>query len=381
MSSAFSQIPNNNSHNMNLYQNTNENTKNLKIKLNEIGKTEKTVFNRLKNLTPGSKSQTFLNKITEIIEKIDPKKTDEYKPLNHKKIIEILVLLTEFKKKKQNFQDLIRQANQIEANIKKMINIFESKEAINNVHLDTDIKQALMGQTKFDEIIRNKTKTKQQIDANISTKITSLYKQFIDAYIKNYELAIKSANNSIKKNSMKQIDLLNIVHHLFYVYYPDFINKKDDELVKKLSEINILKKYIELNDYVQPNKSKPIIDITNKSQLSQLSQVFMDLANQIYELAFKTEDVNKFKLLKDMLYDLYDKYSAIFIEPQINRTAEQTIGNFTGPYKNQYNSIKNKYRNLNNKYKKLGTNMSNFKTSGPRINNKKLLMNSNLLNA
>jgi len=373
MSSAFSQIPNNNSYNMNLYQNTN--TINLEKKLNQIGKTEKTAFNRLRNFTPGSKSQTFLNKITEIITRINPINVVEYHQANHKKIIKIAKLLEEFKKKKEDFPDLLTQAKSIEDNIKNMIKIFESKEAINNVHLDTDIKQALMGQTKFDEIIRNKTKTKQQIDANISTKITSLYKQFIDAYIKNYELAIKSANNSIKKNSMKQIELLNRVHHLFYVYYPDFINKKDDELVKKLSEINILGKYIKLNDYAQPNKSKPIEDISNKSQLSQ---VFMDLANQIYELAFKTEDVNKFKLLKDMLYDLYDKYSAIFIEPQINRTVGQTIGNFTGLYKNQYNSIKNKYNKLN---KKLGTNMSNFQTSGPRLNNRKSLMNSYLHNA
>ena len=355
MSSAYNQIPNKmNLQNQSNY--SNENTMNLKIKLNEIGKTGKTFVNRLKSFTPGSKSQTFLNKIFDIIQKIDPNKTVEYNQDNHKKIIQIEKLLSVFKEKKQGFDDLIRQARQIEAIIKNMIEKFESKkaikEAINNVDLARDIKQALSGKTNFNNIN--------------STKITSLYKQFIDAYIINYELAIKSANNSIeKKNSMKQIDLLNKVHHLFYVYYKDFINKKDDELVKKLSEINILKKYIELNDYVQPNKSKPIVDIPNKSQVSQ---VFMDLANQIYELASITKDVNKFKLLKDMLYKLHNIYSFIFIEPQINRTKGQMIGNFTGPYKKEYNSIKNKYNELN---KRLGTNMSNFQTSEP-INVRKI---------
>jgi membrane-bound lytic murein transglycosylase len=325
---------------------SNTNTINLEKKLNQIGKTEKTAFNRLRNFTPGSKSQTFLNKITEIITSINPKDVVEYHQANHKKIIKIAKLLSEFKGKKENFTDLIRQAEQIETNIKEMIQIFEEKEKINKVNLNPEIKEVLKGQFNVDKILKNEKLTKQEKNDKFKKEIMSIYKQFIDAYIKNYELAIESRNNVNKSKFKEQIKLLDSIHKFFYIYYKELANLMKSELGKKKFEINILKKYIELNDYVQPNKSKPIVDIQNKSEISQ---VFMDLANHIYELALITKDLKKFKLLKDMLYNLHDKYLAIFIEPQINRNKNQTIASFNGPYSNTYNNLGRKYNELNKK--------------------------------
>ena len=334
---------------------SNQNTRKLKMQLNEIGKTEKTVLNRLKNLTTGSKSDAFLNNITEIIERIDP--DSDYTPADFKKIMQIKKLLIEFKNKKENFPDLVRRATQIKENIDIMIEVFKEKEvisiAISELGLSKNIQNALKG----DININSRYLNTQQINQRFKDTVMSIYNDFLNEYIKNYELAINSTINSTKLKSMENIKLLDSIHQFFFKYYMDFINKEDEELVKKSSEINILIKYLYFVNYLQPNKSKSIINIPNKNK-QNLSDELVDLATRIYNYANSLDlvidsDIKKFNQLKQMLYDLFTKYSAIFIEPQIKRNNWQTIDSYTGPNKNIYNNLKMKYITLNKKYKKL----------------------------
>jgi hypothetical protein len=337
---------------------SNKNTRELNQQLNNIGKPEKTFSNILRTFTPGSKSKKFLDKITEIIIRINPENSVEYNPDNHKKIIKIQKLLSEFKSKKTAFPDLIRIANQIQDNIKEMIKIFEEKEAINKLELDEEIKIALKGQIRINE----SGLTRNEIYKKYKQTIMVLYKKFLDKYIQNYKLAIESTSNFNKKDSMEKIDLLNKVRPFFYKNYWELLKIKDEESLKKESEIELLKKQIDknFNDILQkyhhisgilhPNKSKPIVTIPNQNK-PLLSEELVKLATRIYELALITKDLSKFKLLKDMLADLYYIYSIIFIESQINKNKGQKIGNFTGPYSNTFINLRKKKENLNNKSK------------------------------
>ena len=332
---------------------SNQNTRKLKMQLNEIGKTKKTVLNRFKNLTPGSKSDAFLNNITEIIERIKP--GVDYIPDNLKKIMQINNLLSEFMEKKKNFPDLFGRATEIKDNIDKMINVFKEKEdisiAISELGLSNNIQNALKGDIKINSRYLNT----QQTNKKFKDTVMSIYNDFLNEYIKNYELAINSTSNSTKLKSMENIKLLNYIHQFFFKYYMDFINKEDEKLVKKSSEIDILMKYLYFVNYLQPNKSKSIINIPNKNKLSD---ELVDLATRIYNYANSLDlvldsDIKKFNQLKQMLYNLFTKYSAIFIEPRINQNLGQTIGSYTGPNKNIYNNLEMKHSTLNKKIKNL----------------------------
>lgn len=343
---------------------SNQNTRKLKMQLNEIGKTKKTVLNRFKNLTPGSKSDAFLNNITEIIERINL--GVDYIPDNLKKIMQINNLLSEFMEKKKNFPDLFGRATEIKDNIDKMINVFKEKEdisiAISELGLSKNIQNALKGDIKINSRYLNT----QQTNKKFKDTVMSIYNDFLNEYIKNYELAINSTSNSTKLKSMENIKLLNYIHQFFFKYYMDFINKEDEKLVKKSSEIDILMKYLYFVNYLQPNKSKSIINIPNKNK-QKLSDELVDLATRIYNYANSLDlvldsDIKKFNQLKQMLYNLFTKYSAIFIEPRINRNLGQTIGSYTGPNKNIYNNLEMKHSTLNKKIKNLRTNTSKFAT-------------------
>jgi hypothetical protein len=142
---------------------------------------------------------------------------------------------------------------------------------------------------------------------------------------------------------MEQIELLNKIHHLFYTNYKHLIDKEDQEILNKKNEIdifNILSKYQFYKNFLQQN------NFSNQNK-EQLSNELLELATNIYELSLIIEDVNKLKKLKEMFFYLYYKYSAIFIESQINRAKGQTIGNFKGLYKNIYNNLKRKSEKLN----------------------------------
>ena len=89
---------------------SNRNTLNLKNQLNQIGKTDKTMWNKLSILTSKSKSDTFLDNITTKITEIDPEAVVDYKQKNHKKIIKIKSLLNDFMIKKANFPELIQRS-------------------------------------------------------------------------------------------------------------------------------------------------------------------------------------------------------------------------------------------------------------------------------
>jgi len=316
---------------------SNNNTRNLKNKLNQIGKTDKTMFNRFRNVTSKSKSDTFLDKINTIITEIDPRSVVEYNPDHHKKILEIKNLLTVFKQKKASFR-----VQEIENKINEILRIFIIKEAIDKVKLNEEIKSALKG------TIDIRGNNKQNTNKKFKETIMGLYKQFLDKYIENYESSNK-----------EQIKLLDIIHHLFYKNYNHLIDKQDQEILKKMNYIDILKQYQFYKNYLQPNKF-----LTNQNK-PKISQELVKLATKIYEYAnsldlIPVENITKFNQLKDMLHYLILKYSAIFIESQINRTARQTISNYTGPNKTIYNNLSKKHKNLNNKIKKLEINMSKF---------------------
>ena len=138
------------------------------MQLNEIGKTKKTVLNRFKNLTPGSKSDAFLNNITEIIERINP--GVDYIPDNLKKIMQIKNLLSEFIEKKSNFPDLFGRATQIKDNIDKMIKVFKEKEvisiAISELDLSKNIQNALKGDININ--------SRQTVDGGPVVKVTQV---------------------------------------------------------------------------------------------------------------------------------------------------------------------------------------------------------------
>jgi len=313
---------------------SNQNTASLKEQLNQIGKTDKTMGNRLRNLTSKSKSDTFLYKITEIITKIDPRRVVDYNQKNHKKIKKIKSLLNDFKQKKDNFPQLIERANQIEDDINNMIKIFEIKEAIEKVELNKDIKSALKGTIDIRDNNRVNTNKK------FKEKIMMLYKEFLNKYIENYELVINPKSNSNKRSGIEQIELLNKIHHLFYKNYHHLIDKEDQEILNKKNEIDILIKYQFYKNFLQQN------NVSNQNK-EKLSNDLVQLATNIYDLSLIIKDVNKLKKLKEMFSYLYNKYSAIFIESQINRAKGQTIGNFKGPYKNIYNNLKKKSEKLN----------------------------------
>jgi len=314
---------------------SNQNTLSLKEQLNKIGKTEKTMLNRLRNVTSKSKSDTFLDNITRIITEIDPRNFVEYYPDHHKKIIKIKSLLTDFMKKKDNFPELKARANQIIILIDQMIAIFKIKEAIDKVNLkNEEIKSALKG------TIDIRGNNKQNTNKKFKEKIMMLYKEFLNKYIENYELVINSLSNSNKRSGMEQIELLNLIHHLFYKNYNHLIDKEDQEILNKKNEINILSKYQFYKNFLQQN------NFSNQNK-KQLSNELLELATNIYELSSIIKNVNKLKKLKDMFLYLYNKYTAIFIESQINQAKGQTIGNFKGPYKNIYNNLKRKSEKLN----------------------------------
>lgn len=313
---------------------SNQNTESLKEQLNQIGKTDKTIGNRFRILTSKSKSDTFLDKITEIITEIDPRTVVDYNQKNHKKIKKIKSFLNQFKQKKDNFLELIERAQKIIILIDQMIETFEIKEAIKKVKLNEEIKSALKGTIDIRGYNRKNTNKK------FKEKIMMLYKEFLNKYIENYELVINPKSNSNKKSGMEQIELLNKIHHLFYKNYHHLIDKEDQEILNKKNEINILSKYQFYKNFLQQN------NFSNQNK-KQLSNELVQLATNIYEFSSIIKDVNKLKKLKEMFSYLYNKYTAIFIESQINRAKGQTIGNFNGPYKNIYNNLKRKSEKLN----------------------------------
>ncbi len=215
-----------------------------------------------------------------------------------------------------------------------MIETFEIKEAIEKVELNEDIKSALKG--TIDIRGNNRVKTNQEF----KEKIMMLYKEFLNKYIENYELVINPKSNSNKRSGMEQIELLNKIHHLFYKNYHHLIDKEDQEILNKKNEIDILFKYQFYKNFLQQN------NVSNQNK-EKLSNDLVQLATNIYNLSLIIKDVNKLKKLKDMFSYLYNKYSAIFIESQINREKGQTIGNFKGRYKNIYNNLKRKSEKLN----------------------------------
>jgi hypothetical protein len=255
--------------------------------------------------------------------------------------------------KKRNFPDLFGRATQIKANIDRMINVFKEKEVISIAISKLDLSKHIQNALKGDININSKDLNTQQTNKKFKDTVMSIYNDFLNEYIKNYELAINSTSNSTKLKSMENIKLLNSIHHFFFKYYMDFINKEDEKLVKKSSEIDILMKYLYFVNYLQPNKSKSIINIPNKNK-QKLSDELVDLATRIYNYANSLDlvldsDIKKFNQLKQMLYNLFTKYSAIFIEPRINQNLGQTIGSYTGPNKNIYNNLEMKHSTLNKK--------------------------------
>jgi hypothetical protein len=122
----------------------------------------------------------------------------------------------------------------------------------------------------------------------------------------------------------------------------------------------LITEYIELKTKILPNKSKPIRIPNSNQAKKELSDKIIDLATKIYEHANSLnlsifENISKFNRLKEILYDLYDIYTVIFIESQLK--PGQKLATVQ-----TYCNLKTKHKYLNNKYKKLGTNMSNFQT-------------------
>ena len=75
--------------------NLNQKTLSLKLQLNQIGKTDKTIFNRVRNITSKSKSRTFISNIARIITEIAPEGILD-NPDNFEKIKKIKSLLNDF---------------------------------------------------------------------------------------------------------------------------------------------------------------------------------------------------------------------------------------------------------------------------------------------
>jgi len=109
---------------------------------------------------------------------------------------------------------------------------------------------------------------------------------------------------------------------------------------------NLTAKYEQLKQSLVPNKNKGIRQINNNEK-TELSKYIIDLATRIYETAKITQDSYKFNQLKQMLYDLRDKYLVIFIEP--HKQSGQFIQNIQG-----VNQEKFVYNNLGKKYQELG---------------------------
>jgi hypothetical protein len=324
MATAINYTPSNSVLHENTY--SNQNTKNLNQQLEKIGKTDKPVLNRLRNFSFSSKSQNFLNKINEILNRIDPENPYNYKPDNFKKINKLLELIEQFILKKPN---LLNKAKEIKNNILRMIEIFKTKEALIKVNLNNEIKNVLKKPIDIRGInIENET-------AKYKEKIMRLYNKFLDEYIKNYyQLVSNLQSSSNKKKSMDQIGLLNTVHHIFFDYYTYSINKKNPELVKKIDEINILIKYL---NFLQSNKSKTIINNQNLSEeLLKLSEKIYELANSL-DLAIES-NIYKYNTLKQMLGNLN-----LFIDSQINLSNRQMIQT---NLKEKYNALNKKLQNV-----------------------------------
>lgn len=322
MATASNYTPSNSVLPQNTY--SNQNTINLNQQLEKIGRTDKTVLNKLRNFSFTSKSQNFLNKINEIIDRIDPKKTDKYEPDNFKKIQEIKKLLERFTEKKP---DLKNKANEIIKNINEMIIIFTRKEALSKVNLSNEIKNVLK------KPINIKANNPKNETALYKEKIMGLYNKFLDEFIKNYYELVSNlqSNSNKKKKSMDQIELLKTVLPIFFDYYEYSINKKDPEILKKIDEINILIKYLYFYYFLQSNKSKPIINKQN------LSKELLELSGKIYELAKSLDltiesNIYKYNILKQMLGNLN-----LFIDSQINLSNRQMI----------QTNLKEKYNALN----------------------------------
>lgn len=224
--------------------NLNQKTLSLKLQLNQIGKTDKTIFNRVRNITSKSKSRTFLNNIARIITEIAPLGILD-NPDNFEKIKKIKSLLNDFIEKKGNFPELISQANECIKYIDFIIKRFEVKKLINNVNLNEEIKNAL--KTGIIDIRGN---NKENTNKKLKKKIMDLYKQFLDKYIENYmKLLDYKSSNSNKKSSMEQIDLLDLIHPLFYEYYNHLIDQEDQEITKKVTDIQKLKQFQFMKNY------------------------------------------------------------------------------------------------------------------------------------
>jgi hypothetical protein len=304
------------SNNSSLINSRNNNNKRMNELLSKIGTDSKSLFNKMTFKT--SKSAEFLDiverKISEIkladIQKdsIDTiqKKIDELK--------KIFTKLNEFSKK------IISKKNS------------ELQNRLNGIYSNNaNIFAAFILQLK--------------LNAEISYyNIEELKKleNFIDELINLYDLFYKVDENISKK--MKENKKF-ISDRIIYL-------KKNQERLLQESEkgiiINLIIQFNKLKNNLTPVKNKGIRTINN-SEKTDLSRHIIDLATKIYEQAKKTQDINVFNQLKEKLAYLHDIYTFIFIESQINRSKNQTIGSFNGPYSNTYKNLGRKYNELNKK--------------------------------
>ena len=287
--------------------------------LNEIGKRKKSLFNRI--TFTQSKSEEFLDIVERKINSINLKDISKDSiEIIKKKIDELNKIFT----KLQEFSIKIQQKN--DSTLKNRLTriYFENK----NIFTYFSLQIKLKGE-KIDDI---NTLEKLQKFFDRLIDLNNLL-QNISSNEKLYNLREIERNKGIINERIKSLEKKN---------QPIF---QTESLIRNNMQ-NLTAKYEQLKQSLVPNKNKGIRQINNNEK-TELSKYIIDLATRIYETAKITQDSNKFNQLKQMLYDLRDKYLVIFIEP--HKQNGQLIQNIQG-----VNQEKLVYNNLEKKYQELG---------------------------
>ena len=311
----------NNSSLKNSRNNRNNNNKRMNELLNKIGTDSKSLFNKM--TFKKSKSAEFLDIVERKISEI--------------KLADI---------QKDSINIIQKKIEKLEKIFIKLKDFFTKIQSKNN----TELKNRVVG------IYRNNFNIFAAFSFQIKLNVSNnLYKFDIKDLKKLEEFIGKliELNNLLYFYDNEKSKILKSIEEnkRFISERIIYLEKIQERLLQESAQSKITNLIIEFNklkNNLTPVKNRGIRTINN-SEKQDLSRHIIDLATKIYEQAKKTQDINDFNQLKQMLAYLHDIYTFIFIESQINRNKNQTIGSFNGPYSNTYKNLERKYQELNKK--------------------------------
>jgi hypothetical protein len=311
----------NNSSLNNSRNNRNNNNKRMIELLNKIGTDSKSLFNKM--TFKKSKSAEFLDIVERKLSEIN--------------LADI---------KKDNIDTIQKKIDELEKIFTKLEQFSKKIQSKNN----PELKNRVVG------IYRNNINIfaafSFQIKSNVSNNLYKFNIQDLKKLEKFIGKLIELNNLLLFYGNEKSKILMSIEENKKFISDRIIYLEKNQERLLQESEkriiINLIIQFHKLKNNLTPVKNRGIRSINN-SEKPDLSRHIIDLATKIYEQAKKTQNINDFNQLKQMLAYLHDIYTFIFIESQINRNNGQKIGNFNGPYSNTYKNLKRKRNELNKK--------------------------------